>query len=526
MTFEERYADLLFIQELAEDKEITEWPAVEHIPRDDVEGLYIYGLTMHIDKVRPWLEEHQDRRLLFIEDDASRIKAFLKKGGGDLFSHPRIHLHYKMPEGSWEVFLEELATHFPLRHIQCLVVKPDTEFTEHQMTLIRKTIVQHGYHVEMLRYHKLFRNLHRNAYQLAHSCDVGKWKDALKGIPAIVCGAGPSLMSVLPQLKQCENKGVIFAGGSTIRAFGNLRPHLALALDPNPEELERVKYHTAFEVPLLYGLRVQSDIFRESNNPLGYIESGTGGPVEEWLEQQLDIHSIAPLEGLSTEALTITLVGIRLALHFGCNPIILNGVDLAYGKGKHYADGVVNEQQLLLEDKEQYALMRHGVKTLAKWVMEGDVISQLAKNHPETTFIDGTGQGLPIEGVTRQPFAEIDLNNSYDIRAKLHRITETTKYNLTKAHIDNALNTLYESLCRCRTIVSKLIKETEEAKRVVWEMDLHEELAYRLCLQLVQAALQTERAQCYHKELTEEDRCKMWSTMHDIIEEYIMEMKK
>ena len=104
-------------------------------------------------------------------------------------------------------------------------------------------------------------------------------------MPAVVCGAGPSL----EELHMPENGALVLAGGSAIAALKTIKPHLLFAIDPNEEEYRRLATHPHKEVPLVFGSRLERRVLAEHKGPRGYLVTGTGGYLESWLEQEAGI---------------------------------------------------------------------------------------------------------------------------------------------------------------------------------------------------------------------------------------------
>ena len=75
-----------------------------------------------------------------------------------------------------------------------------------------------------------------------------------------------------------------------------------MALDPNPEEFDRLRASSAFEVPLLFASRLRPDVFLTCNGPIGYLKSDTGGLFETWMEERLSIEGTAIRPDLGRKA--------------------------------------------------------------------------------------------------------------------------------------------------------------------------------------------------------------------------------
>ena len=64
----------------------------------------------------------------------------------------------------------------------------------------------------------------------------GDLKGQFNGIPAVICGAGPSLEKSFSELKEIQDRAVIIAGGSALAPLSrsHIPIHFAAAVDPDP----------------------------------------------------------------------------------------------------------------------------------------------------------------------------------------------------------------------------------------------------------------------------------------------------
>ncbi len=443
-------------------------------------ALYLYGLGsgQHLVAAIDWLKADPTRLLIVLEDDLAVIAAAAERPGvADLFTHPQIHLRYI--SGSLDAMLEECARDFPVDRIDLVALKKKPKNL--LLNLLRKTALWHASFTESLQSHFLAKNIWTSLQQWPRSCLVNNWKGLFAKVPVIICGAGPSLTAAVPLIKQVKNQALLIAGGSAIRAlhhFG-IKPHLAIAIDPNEREYDCVRGDTPYTTPLLYGSRLCSRVFELFQGPLGYLSTTTGGPLEAYFEEMAGITAPPIGPDLGRESLSVTTLAVSLASFLGCDPITLVGIDLAYSGKSHYAHkkGSINLDKLR-EEKHvtEQLLWRKGkngdrVPTLTKWIMEAATLSSYAKKHKEIRFIDASRDGLPLAGFVRGP---ITLKGSYDISQRLEKAFQGPKMPL--------LSTveITESLQRCAALCQKL--NLGEGIAALHETELEEELAYRLLL--------------------------------------------
>lgn len=483
----------------------------------DIFYLYGIGLGHHYCALRRWLKERRERRVVFLEEDLGVLMALLEEEHAeDLLFDPQVAIHFLSTNTPLDEQLEGIVAHFPSDRVEVAAIesyqkKKQSRFQSLRLKIFRCSSVSHAILTEALYGHKLLGNLLRNIKRWPNSFFATGLKGKFRDIPAIICGAGPSLSETVPLLKTLEDCALIIAGGSTIAALSNqgVFPHLGLALDPNEEEFDRLKIGSAYEMPLIYATRLQPDVFNALNGERGYLISDTGGTCERYFEKAMGIEAEAIGPELGAEAFSVTTLAIALAVEMGCNPILLNGIDLAYTGMHRYAEGVipssaVEVQEIRQQKKAPERLLKrknihgHYVHTLVKWVMESECIAAYAKAHPEVRLINVSANGIGFEGITNVSLAEIvetELKNSLDLRALVHREIEQLKLPLSSEKIFREIEEISESLLRLGSIAEEMLEELERVKdkvpfglsafptgkMTILEIDFQEEKAFE-CL--------------------------------------------
>lgn len=448
--------------------------------------VYFYGLCPSIFfQCKAWLAHNKDRHLIFLEDDLGVIASFLhRREAIEILSHLQVHI--ALPSE-----IDALAEQFPVRRLEVFGHPSKKKLKTLKLKILRKTTLTHALHLDRLHGYQPFQNFIQNAKQIPRSFYANHLRNALKNIPAIVCGAGPSLEPTLGLLREMETRAVIIAGGSTLAALSShgINPHFGMAVDPNLEEYRRLKNSFAFEVPLLYSTRVFPAIFQTCNGPFGYMRSGIGGLPELWLEEELGL--LDPLLGdfLSEESISVTAICVAWAQFIGCNPILLNGVDMAYTGKKRYAAGVVEEEELIFQaiDAEKSAPDRiirrknrkgQFVHTAVRWVMESASISHFAKKHPEVHFINTTPDGIGFQDIEYVPLEDAAKHfPTLDIRTRIHEgIDKARMKKGTQEKLEEKIGDLKASLERVIEFLQILSGERSGSKALA-ELELQEEIA-------------------------------------------------
>ncbi len=491
---------------------------VDKLTLDGVDILYVYGIGLgyHYEALQGWLQEKRERRLIFLEDELSSIQALLQSEHAEaLLYNPQVVVQFLSSAKKFDAHLEETVAMYPCDRIEVVAIesyqkRKKRRFQQIRLKLLRQSAVAHAILTESLYAHKMLINLLRNIKRWHGSFFAGGLKGKFQGIPAIICGAGPSLQASIQMLKDLEDRALIIAGGSTIAALSNqgIQPHIGIALDPNAEEFGRLKIASSYETPLLYATRLQPDVFNTANGERGYLISDTGGPCERYFEKEMEIEGDPIGPELGPEAFSVTTLSVALAVEMGCNPILLDGIDLAYTGMKRYAEGILPSSQVLLSEMRKVKkapermlkrkdIHGHYVHTLVKWVMESECIACFAKAHPESRFINVSKGGLGFPGIPNMPLSEAmqsELTLQLDLRALVHAEIQQLKMPPLKEKIEHEMKTVGESLLRLSVIADQMIEELERVqssprplslptgKMAILEIDFQEEKAFECLL--------------------------------------------
>jgi hypothetical protein len=150
------------------------------------------------------------------------------------------------------------------------------------------------------------------------------------GVPAIICGAGPSLLPARGAIAALLTQALVIAGGAGLQKLleGSIEPHFAMHVDPCP--VHRFSPH---KVPTFFQLRTSVSTLSTCRGPLLRIPGPGNFPLEEegpWFDG-------GPTVGTSSVALAYAL---------GCDPIVLVGLDFEGEKKEVRPDWYLAEQWL------------------------------------------------------------------------------------------------------------------------------------------------------------------------------------
>lgn len=487
---------------------------IENLAKEvDLEGLeivffYGIGLGRSYEVFRPWLSASPHRLLVYLEDHLGAIDAFSRgEKIEEILSDPKVHLHYSPDFSPAEI--RRLANLYPTHFLECYALEEykrgDPEkVAELRREILRQSATACALYSESLFSHLLAENLLLNFPHLQESFLANEWEGAFSGIPAIICGAGPSLEQEIEELRRLKGKALIIAGGSAISALCNrgIEPDLAIAFDPNKEEFDRFWGGAPFMTPLLYGMRLAPEVFPLLNNPLGYVRSDTGGRLERWWEEQKGIAGKAIGPELGIEALSVTSIALSFMIALGCDPITFVGVDLAFTGKKRYVGGVAERKESKTEEKRAIERTipwkdQTGEPTLTsvKWLLESRCIGAFAGKQT-CKITNSTEGGIGFVGVPYKSLTSLSENwkESFDFAALLHLHAQNTQLSHLKNSSDELFATLHKSLSHLLGLTREalgelsLMKERidkpevplKTGKLVLCELELEEELAYRL----------------------------------------------
>lgn len=499
-------------------QELCSWK--DSLPLEKVTIVYHWGIGLgyHYEALKDWLLAKQERMLIFFEDDLQVLELLFSSSlGEDLLSNPKVHIVYIPEEKAWEGALEAsvqtwLSDRIIFTALPSYAAGKQKKIEKIRSSLLQKASLVHVGMAELLYYPLLAENIIANFLSLPEGFHVNQMKGCCEGIPAIICGAGASLMDEMPLLQSLQGQALVIAGGSAITALGHqgVLPHIAIALDPNDEEYARLKESSVFEVPFVYSARLHKEVLSCMNVRPGYLCSDTGGSLETWLQKELGIPEDSLGPELGVEALSVTTLAVPLARYLGCSPILFCGVDLSYRGKLRYSPGVlpsaeVNKQEMKEEIRALERLVRKKnregkqIDTLVKWVMEASCIGAYAKKHQETLFFTASRTGLPIPNVpylSLEEFLQTHAKKREDLVGLLHAKAQGVRFSCTLQEVLHPLEGLQASLHRSISLAGQMLEEVEKRLLQVenlslspesglmrlLEMDLCEEVAHEACL--------------------------------------------
>lgn len=492
----------------------------------DIDVIYVFGIGLgyYYDAANEWLKQEPNRRLIFLENDLAIIhRLFETEKGTEILNDSQVKLHYfdNLEDSETvltplsDLYWESMTTKVLVTALSYYAKSKEELFTQLHHKIIYDLSMLHAVLDEYLHYgYTFYKNFYPNMLRLEGAFLANGLFNKFPKIPAIICGAGPSLNKHLPILDSLKDRALIFAGGSSLNALNaaGIQPHFGAGVDPNPPQLERITKNNAIGVPFLYRNRLYHPALCAIKGPRLYITGSGGYDTSDWIEDKFEIDHTTWLD----EGFNVVNLCLSVAHAFGCDPIIFVGMDLAYTEMQKYAAGI-EEQPAVVEkeitenpDFNERAILRKDIfgnplYTLWKWVAESNWISAFAKAHPDVAIINATEGGLGFPNILNEPLSSLikeHLKDKYDLSALLQEeIKNSAMPQVTHAALVTTLEELHDSLIRCKVNLDLLMEETgliveqiqrtkqipknlQSGRAALCEVELAEEPAYNAVLEM------------------------------------------
>jgi hypothetical protein len=216
-----------------------------------------------------------------------------------------------------------------------------------QQTQVNLSTVEHNIY---LKTQNIINNVN------APGIDIQELLQQLKGKPAIMVSAGPSLNNNIHLLEAAKDKAFVVAVGSAIKILYNkgIRPHARAAFSPYPDENTVFDGIDDFEnIPLLFSNTLDYLVVNNYDAPKARMVM-TGDSFSRYFYETSGQSCM-----LVTGGGTIANVTLDLLCRAGCSHIIFTGQDMCMTDKRLYADGSwadprVTDEQGLIREKDVY----------------------------------------------------------------------------------------------------------------------------------------------------------------------------
>lgn len=528
--------------------------AEESLKKVEIVCFYGLGLGYIYDALKKWLRESPNRQLVLMEDDLEVIYCFLHTSRAtEILEDPQVTVFYFSDIDHDALKLNHLVQSFfpnPYRFysLQYYTFRHYRTAVALCYRLLYSGILVDKIYGEQLSGHKGFlSNFYSNLLTFSSAHLASNLFEKFRGLPSIVCGAGPSIEKNIELLKTLKHRALIFSGGSSlnvVNAFG-LIPHFGAGIDPNKEQFHRLLTNDTFQLPIFYRHRMSHEALRVMQGPKLYVAGSTG--VAAWFEKELDLATSVVEEGHN-----VVNFCIEISRNLGCNPLIFVGMDLAFTEVKTYASGI-QTHPLWLGISDPYAQQygqevirtKSGLTTKWDWAVEADWISLYAVSHSELTMVNATEGGIgfnPVPTMTLKDVLDRYLTKTYDLDGWIHSEIHSHPMTIQRQQVIDKMNVFKNSLesCmkHCEIIVEegkKLLdkeeqKTTHSSRAILHESLLHEEIAYGSYLKNIDETWQQQqKAKALYKKTTPRDKilrhCQCHEYLIGVILQHIQLMK-
>jgi hypothetical protein len=447
--------------------------------------LYIYGLkngSSYAD-LQGWLQEDINRSLIYLEDDLTHLRYFIQNPSSvSLLKDPQVEIvDVTHPEQAIRhVTQENILRSFTVFAVPAYahsktfaLIKDLIAFESAEQNIRNQELAQFG----VLYFNNFYRNLLQLPLATLGNSLEGKFKD----IPAIICGAGPSLTRHVPFLREYMQNALLFAPGSALNilTYHGVWPHFGVNVDPTPETFHRQIMNRGYETPIFYRGRLYFEALTAIHGPRLFLSGAVFYKVARWFEEQLNLPSLQ-LEG----GYNVVHTTLEIARLLGCNPIIFTGLDLCYNPGEHYSEGVERSPLFPQVDKKSHlgetiaVKNRKGEERLSHWpwIAEAQWVDRYAREHPDLKILNAS-EGIQLFSIPSIDIRELPSllpQNTFQLKQKaMEAIQSAGRLPIRSENIQKALQTFYASMkaCEAGLLSNQLLKDEPAFEYVLEQFD-------------------------------------------------------
>ncbi|MBU2552260.1 MAG: DUF115 domain-containing protein [Proteobacteria bacterium] len=235
------------------------------------------------------------------------------------------------------------------------------------------------------------------------SPSVDGLKDAMSGMPALVLSAGPSFRTSLPLLERVAGRAAIIASAPVLRVLlaCGIRPDLVGILDYTPSNYDVLRdVYAVRDVPLVFLDSTYPEVIRSYQGPLiSALDSKSS--IHRWIEDVRRKRTPWSVGG------NVGSFCLDLALHMGCDPVILVGQDLSFPDLHTHTEGIVGRRNLNRPEAVANPVWLESVgggRVLSNLTMASyldDMNRRIARS--DRTFVNTSPNGARIRGTIERP---------------------------------------------------------------------------------------------------------------------------
>ena len=293
------------------------------------------------------------------------------------------------------------------------------------------------------------RHFLKNSLEYLDNPGVSSLKGLFTGSPAVVVATGPSLNKNLHLLHSVKERAVILSADASLAILHKhgIQPHFVVVSERTPGIENFFKNTSGLEETVLATVSfAHPTTLQAYNGPKIFMHRP---------------YSFFDVMGLQEDALVIgshtASASFQLAVHMGCEPIILIGQDLAFGpSGLTHAEGCVfGEDQKFYDTGEDFlevaGNLGETVRTNEQWYLFIKEYERLIADYGKTV-INATEGGAKIEGTKIAPLNETVNEYCYEIihpRERIMHKLATSRSIGSKDKMIKALDSIIAGIEEC-----------------------------------------------------------------------------
>ncbi|MEM7175389.1 MAG: 6-hydroxymethylpterin diphosphokinase MptE-like protein [Chlamydiota bacterium] len=460
-----------------------------------IDVLYLFGWEggKSAPMLLQWLRDQPHRMLILLARDLARLAAALENPcWTSLLSDQRVTCC--LPDEALHATIWD-ALHRQSRFVNLAVAKTDWA---REGERCRQLILEFEWEAESALAAtrdfgvRAFENLCCNLLQVTELIEAKSLWNQFARMPAVICGAGPSLDEEINVLKTLGGRALIIAAGSAIHCLERqgIEPHFGVALDPDLPP-ERMRRQQSFGVPFFYQQQLSQELFSLlQGETVAAFGSAASGLQREFLTR-LGL-AAAPFEA-GWNAVTFAS---HIAYCLGCAPLVFVGIDGCVSDGRTYAEKAAYPDEQVrwqrvdaiacVDRENRPAWSRPDFLLGKKW------LESFAQNHPECQLINASGKGLAFAGLFNRPLSELAetfFALESDVKGKVQcalAIAERKK--VEKKQVIAQIKCVSQSALRCTACCAEILngyrkqQASARACALVASIELEEEFFWQTVL--------------------------------------------
>src|SRR6056297_631262 len=319
------------------------------------------------------------------------------------------------------------------------------------------------------------RNLAQNLETMGIAGNLNQLQNLFRGIPALVIAAGPTLDAVLPELKQLQQRMVLIATDTSLRALlrNGVTPDFTLVVDPQYWNTRHLDGLDLQETILISESATHPRVFQHSYRALFF--SGSVFPLGGYLEPGDEAPYKLGAGG------SVTTTAWDFARYIGADEIYLSGLDLGFPEKRTHYCGSFFEQLLFTHSKrfkpyeglifdylhsgepfyhENYGggltLTDRRLIIYRQWFEE-----QIAKDSGSTFTLSPKGVKIPgiqvatVSQLLKLPPSRPVIKRQIDLTLQLYTAQQQQDREKRKEQLQEKINSLIEELHHLKSIAEQ-----------------------------------------------------------------------